>query len=160
MPKIYDQKVFSIKPSLDIFCHTENTRYGFRHLARISQTGDTAKECYYNRTWEAWEYQTVIKTLADKAVRVSDADRQAIKDFAADRHDRDDHGFGSIAMVAAMGSLLCDNQADANSWKTRMIRAGLGSQGLEIPDDWDTLTEDEKTRRLDAVIAELGKVSA
>jgi hypothetical protein len=38
-----------------------------------------------------------------------------------------------------------------------MLKAGLGNAGLEIPADWDTLSEDEKTRRLDAVIAELHK---
>ena len=34
-----------------------------------------------------------------------------------------------------------------------MVKAGLPA--LDVPDDWDALDEGEKTRRLDAVIAEL-----
>jgi len=49
--------------------------------------------------------------------------------------------------------------ADTNEF-VEPVKAGLFFQGLKIPDDWDTLTEDEKTRRLDAVIHELGAVQA
>jgi hypothetical protein len=30
-------------------------------------------------------------------------------------------------------------------------KAGFGNQGLDIPEDWDTLSEDEKARRLKGV---------
>jgi hypothetical protein len=55
-------------------------------------------------------------------------------------------------MVAKMGELLCDNQKDKNDWKARMLKAGLGNSGLEMPEDWDTLDEDTKQARLDGVI--------
>jgi hypothetical protein len=58
----------------------------------------------------------------------------------------------TIAMVATLGSLFSDSQKTANDWKTRILRAGLEKKGLEIPADWDTLTEDEKTKRLDGAI--------
>jgi len=51
---------FSIK------CWSENTRYGFRHLAVLYKNGveiDKTKACYYNRTWESYEFETVIKSL-------------------------------------------------------------------------------------------------
>jgi hypothetical protein len=38
-----------------------------------------------------------------------------------------------------------------------MIKAGLGNKGLEMPEDWDSLSEEEKERRLNNVIGELSK---
>jgi len=32
-----------------------------------------------------------------------------------------------------------------------MIKAGLENKGLSIPEDWDTLTEDTKERRLNKI---------
>jgi len=56
----------------------------------------------------------------------------------------------SASMVAMFGDLLCDNQKEKNDWKKRMLDAtGL----LDFPEDWDDLSEDEKQKRLDKVIA-------
>ena len=64
----------------------------------------------------------------------------------------------SASMVAMFGELLCDNQKEKNDWKKRMLDAtGL----LDFPEDWDELSEEEKQKRLDNVIAvnkENGKV--
>jgi hypothetical protein len=38
-----------------------------------------------------------------------------------------------------------------------MIKAGLGNKGLEMPEDWDSLSEDEKEKRLNNVIAHMKK---
>lgn len=57
--------------------------------------------------------------------------------------------------VMAMGEIFADTQEQKNDWKARMLRAGLDGKGLIMPEDWDTLSEDEKTRRLDAVIETL-----
>lgn len=63
--KKYDYKNFSCKlPNGKIvmfICHTENTRYGFRHLCHDTDSGITEKCCYYNRTWERFEYESVLK---------------------------------------------------------------------------------------------------
>jgi len=68
---------------------------------------------------------------------------------------KEDNSLRTIAGVAALGSIFCDNQKDANDWKARMIKAGLEGRGLIMPDNWNSLPEDEKTRRLDGAIAEL-----
>lgn len=47
-------------------CHTENTRYGFRHLCRDIDTGVVSKRCYYNRTWERFEYESVLLDAISK----------------------------------------------------------------------------------------------
>lgn len=53
----------------------------------------------------------------------------------------------SVGMVMALGSILFDNKKDANAFKTRIAKAGFG-EGIDLPDDWDQLSEDEKERRL------------
>ena len=65
--KKYDYKNFSCTlPNGKIvmfICCTQNTRYGFRHLCKNvdDNVEYTAKACYYNRTWERFEYETVLK---------------------------------------------------------------------------------------------------
>jgi hypothetical protein len=63
-------KIFKINEKLSIVCESQGTRYGFRHIARLMVNGIdnnmTAKCCYYNRTWESFEFQTVILNLLDK----------------------------------------------------------------------------------------------
>lgn len=63
----------------------------------------------------------------------------------------------SVALVASLAALFTDNKKESNDWKARMLKAGLSTQGLIIPEDWDTLTEDEKEKRLDGVIDLLKK---
>lgn len=63
-----------------------------------------------------------------------------------------DSRFKTVAMVAMMGEIFGQTKKEKNDWKARMLKAGLGSSGLEMPEDWDTLSEDEKERRLNGVI--------
>jgi hypothetical protein len=58
--------------------------------------------------------------------------------------------FKTIGAIAKIGEVLTDNQADSNDWKARMLKAGLPQ--LDVPSDWDSLSEDEKERRLNKVI--------
>lgn len=58
----------------------------------------------------------------------------------------------SVAMVAAFGKLLCPDQKSTNDWQARMLKAGLGNRGLIMPEDWDQLPEDEKSKRLEKVL--------
>ena len=58
----------------------------------------------------------------------------------------------SIAMVAAFGEIFGTTKKEKNDWKARMLKAGLGGRGLSMPEDWDTLTEEEKERRLNGAI--------
>lgn len=67
----------------------------------------------------------------------------------------DDTGLGLIAGVMALGDIFGSDQKESNDWKTRMLKAGLENRGLIMPDDWDTLDEATKERRLNAVIETL-----
>lgn len=66
--------------------------------------------------------------------------------------------FGSVlkstAIVAMMGDIFGANMKESNDWKKRMLKAGIG-EGVDIPDDWDQLPEEEKKRRLDGAIGAL-----
>jgi len=59
-----------------------------------------------------------------------------------------------VGTVAKMGELFSRDTQDRNNWKARMMKAGLGEMVI-FPDDWDTLSEDEKERRLNEALAEL-----
>lgn len=67
--KKYNYKDFSCKlpNGKDVIfrCWAENTRYGFRHLCLnfddLGYKKYTSKRCYYNRTWERFEYESVLE---------------------------------------------------------------------------------------------------
>lgn len=59
----------------------------------------------------------------------------------------------SVAMVAKLGEIFCDTPKDQNDWKARMLKAGLSNRGLSMPENWDSLSETEKAKRLDGAIA-------
>ncbi len=67
-----------------------------------------------------------------------------------------DNPLKSIAFVAMMGDIFGKDIKEKNDWKKRMLKAGCG-QGLNLPDDFDTLSEEEKARRLDGAIDILSK---
>ena len=61
------------------------------------------------------------------------------------------------AMVASFGDVLGKDQKEKNAWKKRMLSASspkdpTGAPALFFPDDWESLPEDEKERRLNKVI--------
>ena len=152
-------KTFQIGKNIFIVCDCEGTRYGFRHLATLLIDGQEAgrsKACYYNRTWERFEFETVINSLLEKTDALSKAQKaRAMRKISGEDKIKTDTQFKNIAMIAKLGEFFGKDQKEVNDWKTRMIQAGLGDRGLIMPEDWDQLEEDEKTKRLDLVIKEL-----
>lgn len=71
--RFYSKKTFVIEDSnksITIDCYTQNTTYGFRHVAvryGFSELSKPiAKRCYYNRTWERYQYESVLKDVIKK----------------------------------------------------------------------------------------------
>lgn len=58
----------------------------------------------------------------------------------------------TTSLIASLGDLFGNNQKDSNDWKARMLKAGLEPRGLIMPEDWESLTEEEKEKRLNLVI--------
>lgn len=60
-------KIFKLNKTLCVVCQSESTRSGFRHLATL--VADNCREiakvkmCYLNRTWERFEFESVLKKL-------------------------------------------------------------------------------------------------
>lgn len=85
MNKIYSTRVFQVEGDLSVLCQCEDTRSGFRHVARVLRGGSEVsrkpvKICYYNRTWESFEFESVLHLLADsKSEGLSDSERAAIR---------------------------------------------------------------------------------
>lgn len=148
-------KIFKITPEIEVVCDSERTRYGFRHLATLFINGierEKDKCCYYNRTWERYEYQSVLYNVINKAFKnkiLTEEQKKICDEFIEGDHT-DWTPFKTVSNVAKLGEVFCDNQKDKNDWKKRMLKAGLPE--LDIPEDWDTLSEDEKGKRLDKVI--------
>jgi hypothetical protein len=78
-------RIFKFDESRSIVCESQNTRYGFRHLATLFINGQEgwlkAKCCYYNRTWESFEFETVVKELLEKAVKEKVLTQKEVDDF-------------------------------------------------------------------------------
>jgi hypothetical protein len=62
-------RIFNLNNEYNIVCNWQSTRYGFRHLATLHKNGfeiAKTKICYYNRTWEGFEYESIlIKIIED-----------------------------------------------------------------------------------------------
>jgi hypothetical protein len=56
----------------------------------------------------------------------------------------------AVSMIAAFGSVLCDNPEDAAAWKKRFIGK---VDGIDMPEDFDSLPLEERQRRLDKAIS-------
>lgn len=150
---------FKINDEIEVVCESQKTRNGFRHIAILMRNGveqERAKCCYLNRTWESYEFQSVLKKLFNSSKVLSEDEKKNGLEFAEkDRTDWSD--FKMISGIAKMGELFCDNQKDKNDWKARMLKAGLENKGLIMPDDWENLDEDTKQARLDGVIQIMGE---
>ena len=62
-------RIFNLDNEYNIVCNSQSTRYGFRHLATLHKNGfeiAKAKCLYYNRTWESYEFESVILKIIDE----------------------------------------------------------------------------------------------
>lgn len=157
-------KIFKINKEIEVVCRSERTRNGFRHLATLLIDGSerqNGKCCYLNRTWERYEFQSVLYEVVNKAFKnkiLSEKDKKICDAFIKEGKqaiEEINSQFKMISMVAQLGEVFYDNQKDKNDWKARMLKAGLENRGLSMPDDWETLDEDTKQTRLDGVIKQL-----
>jgi hypothetical protein len=151
--------LFKINDKISVVARYEKTRSGFKHVADLYINGnlvDSAKVTYINRTWESYDYETVLKKLIGETSHLSDDEKKLSIAYANIDHSNTT-AFKTVAMVAKMGDIFGKSEKEKNEWKTRMLKAGFEKKGLEIPEDWDTLDEKTKKARLDAVIRVLSE---
>jgi hypothetical protein len=152
-------ETFNIDKEYTVACEWKKTRTGFKHEATLLRNGseiDKTKVNYYNRTWESYEYETVIKKLLSKHFKDEQLDNY-LKDIRTKQHEAVNQEFRMTAQVAKLGELFGKDKKESNDWKKRMLKAGL--EGLDFPDDWDGLSEEEKEIRLNNIIGLCSKVN-
>jgi hypothetical protein len=62
-------KIFELGQNYQAVCVFEGTRSGFRHVATLLRNGSEiakTKICYQNRTWESYEFESVLLKLIDE----------------------------------------------------------------------------------------------
>ena len=148
--------IFRVDDKTEIKAVSEKTRNGFRHRAILIVNGnqvDSATAHYLNRTWESYEYQSVIDNLIDKSSYISQDKKEGLKKkFEEASHQKIQGEFNTIGNIAKLGEVFGQTEKEKNAWKERMLKAGLGNRGLDFPEDWDKLSEKEKKKRLDKTI--------
>jgi len=146
-------KTFNLSGDYAVVCEYKKTRMAFKHEATVTKNGCEVyktKICYQNRTWESYDYQSVLHRAIRGYFKGEDVQRFCDKVDGKGKADIKS-SLGMIAGIAKLGEILCDKPEDKNSWKLRMLKAGMG-EGFQPPDDWDQLPEAEKQRRLDGAI--------
>lgn len=131
-----------------------DSRDGFNHFATLYKGGSIlgeAKIHYINRTWESYEFQSVLqKLLNEKSGRwLSDTEKAEVNTFL-DKDLTDWKPFKNVAALAMMGEIMGADLAQKNRFKTLALKT---LPGIDIPEDWASLPEEEKAKRLDKVIA-------
>lgn len=62
---------FTLSDKYSVVCGSSATRNGFKHTATLltngRDTGETVKCNYLNRTWESYEYQSVLYKLIQES---------------------------------------------------------------------------------------------
>lgn len=149
-------KIFKITDRIEIVCDTASTRNGFKHVATLMLDGQeqgNVKCNYLNRTWEKYTYQSVLEKMISNSSVLSAQDKQFCFKYVEDYSEQSP--FNTVATVAAMGEIFGKTTKEKNDWKERMLKAGLENKGLIMPEDWGQLSEEEKEKRLNAVIKNL-----
>ncbi len=153
-------KIFEISKKIEVKCESKDTRNGFKHTATLTYEGiemESVKCCYVNRTWESYQYESVLKKLADKESTLSKAEKKVFAKAIKNGGNTSMEDLNRVANIAKLGDIFGKTQKESNDWKERMIKAGLENKGLIMPEDWDDLDEDTKQFRLDGAIKILGK---
>jgi hypothetical protein len=153
-------KTFVINESTEILCHVYETRSTWGHIAKLMVNGlevDRCKIRYHNRTWESFEFESVIYDLLTKTKVVpKEQIKELLEHWQKGNREEVLSNFRMIGTIAKLGALFTEDKKEQIDWKQRMIKAGLG-ESISLPSDWDDLDDGEKERRLDKVIEELSK---
>jgi hypothetical protein len=152
--KIIGKETFNINDRMIIECEKKRTRSGVRENATVIIDGEPMAEGTYfwsNRPWYRFTYENAIRNALEKTKQF---DEEQITNIMEGLHEKNleklDGLFKTVTMVAKLGEVLTENKKEQNDWKKRMLSAGLS--GLDFPDDWDSLSEEEKEKRLNRVL--------
>jgi hypothetical protein len=150
-------ETFIINDRVKIEADYYETRNSWGHKAWLYLDGNEIafnRARYYNRTWESYKYQSVMQGAVDKAEKIlGEALTTECREYLRDYQEPS--RLSHVAMIAQLGDFFTKDKKEANDWKVRMLKAGIPEGALQMPEDWDSLSEDEKQTRLDGAIATL-----
>jgi hypothetical protein len=138
--EVKSMKSFKINENITIEARSEKTSYGFRHLATLiynEREIKTVKTCYYNRTWERFEFESVIHKLAENCKCLSYAEKDLIMNF--DNTEEEKQPLKILSAFMQLNDLIHDKPEDLklkNDSKLRMLKAQF-KDGLILPEDWN-----------------------
>lgn len=101
--KLYGRQVFRAEVNGNNYtftCYGQGTSYGFRHIcclgfsdttvARYVKDDIIARASYYNRTWESFKYETVLRQAINN-LDVDEDTRAKLKAILIDKTAQDEH---------------------------------------------------------------------
>ena len=101
--KLYGREVFRATVNGEEFtftCYGQGTSYGFRHICTLGWNDTTvaryvkddiiAKASYYNRAWESFKYEAVLRKAINN-LDVSEDTRAKLKAIIIDKTAQDEH---------------------------------------------------------------------
>ena len=157
MGRTLSERSFQPTQSISIHCRSEKTSMAFRHLATIFKNGQVVGEGripYQNRTWESYEFQSVMQQAVNKSSLTPQEKDEVKKWLEGDRTDWS--GFHMTGAIAKMGDVFAQKPEEKVAWKKRMLKAGLGNQGLDLS-ALEGVPIEEQSKRLDMVIEHISK---
>ena len=142
--KLHDRQVFRAEVNGKNFaftCYRQNTSYGFRHICTLGHNNTAeckwikrdiiAKACYYNRTWEEFTYQTVlrngIENLSEPKEVKEELTRILVKREADKRKEQAEKEVKEF-------ETLWNGLSEANK---QHIRNGVGENGIQSEEQAD-----------------------
>ena len=135
---LYGREVFraTVNGECYVFtCYGQGTSYGFRHICCLGYSDTTvaryvkddiiAKACYYNRTWESFKYETVLRKAISN-LNVTDEVKKQLRAIIIDKTAQEEHE-RCEAQVKAFETLW-NGLSDENK---EHIRNGVGENGIQ-----------------------------
>jgi len=128
-----------------IVAEAKKTRNGFKHEATLynqcGQIDDSTKINYLNRTWESYEFQSVINKLVERGGEGT----PEVKAFLA----KDLTNWAPFKQTSALmkfAEVIGGDLKQQNELKLKTLKATMPE--ILIPEDWGTLDEPAKADRL------------
>lgn len=142
--KLHDRLVFRAEVNGKNFaftCYRQNTSYGFRHICTLGFNNTTeckwikrdiiAKACYYNRTWESFQYETVLRNGIENLSEPKEVKEKLhailITKTAQDEHEK-------VEQEVKAFETLWNGLSEANK---QHIRNGVGENGIQSQEQAD-----------------------
>ena len=142
--KLYGRQVFRAEVNgkqYTFTCYGQCTSYGFRHICTEGFNNTTncsyikrdiiAKACYYNRTWESFQYETVLKKGIENLAEPKEVKEQ-LKAILIDKTIQEEHEKCEREIKAF--ETLWNGLSEANK---QHIRNGVGENGIQSQEQAD-----------------------